>query len=115
MMLQKHLDKGDLYIFDDVIKYITSIAFSEIDGVECSSTTIKSKVLDTIIGNPSNINIKTTKEEVSVQLKVSIRLGKNIPDTIYELQSVVKNHVELFTGFTVSEVNVLVDGIIIDE
>ncbi|MCT8139058.1 Asp23/Gls24 family envelope stress response protein [Anaerobacillus sp. CMMVII] len=38
--------------------------------------------------------------------------GKNIPKTIHELQQIIKNHVELFTGFPVEEVNVIVNQII---
>jgi uncharacterized alkaline shock family protein YloU len=111
-MLQKRLEKGELIIFDEAIKIIIGMAVTEIDGVILTSTSMKEKLLEKVKRNSNNIKIAPTHEKISINVKVGVVYGKNIPKTIQELQKVIKNHVELFTEFFVEEVNVKVNHII---
>ncbi len=113
-MLLRKLEKGELSIFDDVVRVITGMAINEVSGVEVS-TSLKGLLLDKVKRNQHFISIETSNERVKIFLKVGITYGQNIAKVIQELQQVVKNHVEMFTNFTVEEVNVLVNQIIIAE
>lgn len=115
IMLRKKLEKGELSIFDDVIKIITGMAISELDGVAVSTTSIKGKLLEKVKPVSNSIKINTTNEKIVIDAKVAITYGKDIPKTMQELQNLIKNHVELFTGFTVQKVNVIVNQIIIGD
>lgn len=115
IMLRKKLEKGELSIFDDVIKIITGMAITELDGVAVSTTSIKGKLLEKVKPVSNSIKINTTNEKIVIDAKVAITYGKDIPKTMQELQNLIKNHVELFTGFTVQKVNVIVNQIIIED
>ncbi|QOY34341.1 Asp23/Gls24 family envelope stress response protein [Anaerobacillus isosaccharinicus] len=114
-MLRKKLEKGELSIFDDVIKIITGMAITEQDGVAVSTTSIKGKLLEKVKPVSNSIKINTMNEKIVIDVKVAITYGKDIPKAMQELQNLIKNHVELFTGFTVQKVNVIVNQIIIED
>lgn len=111
-MLQKKLERGELSIFNDVIIIITEIALTEIDGIFISSTSIKEKLLEKVKRYNNSIQIRTNNSEIMIDVKVGIAYGKNIPTIIQKLQQVIKENVEIFTGFTVNEVNVTVNQIV---
>jgi len=115
IMLRKKLEKGELSIFDDVIKIITGMAITELDGVAVSTTSIKGKLLEKVKPVSNSIKINTSNEKIVINAKVAITYGKDIPKTMQELQNLIKNHVELFTGFSVQKVNVIVNQIIIED
>ncbi len=116
IMLKKDLEHGTVYIFDEVIKLITKVAITEIEGVETSSSLIKGNFFKTLKGNYRSINVNSEScDSVCVDVTVGIYYGKNIPQVIKELQDAIKNHIEIFTGFHVKEINVLVNEIIIEE
>ncbi|RXI98138.1 Asp23/Gls24 family envelope stress response protein [Anaerobacillus alkaliphilus] len=114
-MLKKRLEKGELSIFDDVVKVITEMAISEINGVEVSTSFFQQKILEKVNRNNRNIFINSSNDGITISLKVGVRYGLELSVVLSELQQVVKNHVELYTNFSVKEVNVLVDQIIVNE
>lgn len=115
MILQKEIIKEESFKIEEVLKLFIDMAFSELNGVKCSETTISRKFLSTFNRSYDSINILTENKVISVYVKVSVTFGKNIPQICHELQLLLKNNIETFTSYFVSEVNVLVDQIITKE
>ncbi len=114
-MLYKELEHGVVYIFDEVIKLITKVAITEVEGVECSSSIVKGNILHSLKGNYGSIKVTTESEEVIVDVTVGVIYGNNIPQVINKLQHVIKTHIELFTGFQVQEINVFVNQLLFQD
>jgi uncharacterized alkaline shock family protein YloU len=111
-LLQRSLNKGDLTIFDDVILIITGMALTELDGVKISSKPSKGRLLGKLQKKSKCIKVVPNDEKLTIHLKVAIVYGTNILETIAKLQLLIKKHVELFTGFPVLDVHVIIDQIL---
>jgi uncharacterized alkaline shock family protein YloU len=110
-MLQKNVKKNDLTIFEDVILIITEMALTELDGVTISSKPIKGRLLEKL-QKKKCIKVVSIDDNLTIHLKVAIVYGTNNIETIIKLQRLIKKHVELFTGFPVLDVHVIIDQVI---
>lgn len=113
LMIQKMLEKGQLSIFDDAIKIITGMTFSEVEDVTLSTFSLKRKILEKV-QKGSSILVNYENEQLTIQVRIAIKYGVNIKKTANRLQQLIKNHVEMFTGVSVKEVNVTVNQIVFD-
>lgn len=109
-MIFQELERGNLYFANDVFKMIVNMALSEVDGVEKANKHVISKIKD---GFRDGIEISEDEQELSIQIDVAIKYGLIVPHIVYELQKQIKEHLELFTGFDVKDVNVKVVQMII--
>jgi len=105
----KDIGKGQIQIADDVIAVIAGTASLEVDGVAGMSGN-----LGDIVGKLGYRNMsKGVKVEVSdgsarLEISVVVKFGYKIQEVSANVQKRVKTAVEMMTGLSVDEVNVLV-------
>ena len=112
-MTENKVDCGSIQIHKKVIGEIAAAALGEIDGVQLASKDLLNQFLE-ILGqkNCPGINVTVDKDgQVTIELKVTIRYGINIPDIARQIQDVVRLAVEKTTDIHLREVNVNVQGI----
>jgi len=67
-----------------------------------------------ILGRESTgqgVRVNRDGENITINIHLIMYYGVNIPQVAYDIQNNVKNAVESFTGLTVNEVNIGVEGI----
>ena len=112
MMTENKIDLGSIQIHKKVIGEIAAAALDETDGVHLAPKDLWNQFLG-MIGqkNCPGIDVTVDKDEqVTIELKVTIRYGINIPDIARQIQDVVRLAVEKTTDIHLREVNVNVQG-----
>jgi len=112
-MTENKVDLGSIQIHKKVIGEIAAAALGEIDGVHLAPKDLLNQFLE-ILGqkNCPGIDVTVDKnDQVTIELKVTIRYGINIPDIARQIQDVVRLAVEKTTDIHLREVNVNVQGI----
>ena len=106
---------GNLRISTDVIEKIAKLAALEIEGV-----------YDVTLGNVGvmgafrKINIKKIafvelcEGVAEITINVSVKYGARIPSVCEKVQNNIKNSVQSMTNVTVSKVNVIVTGAVLE-
>ncbi|MCD8502542.1 MAG: Asp23/Gls24 family envelope stress response protein [Bacillaceae bacterium] len=102
--------KRERILCNDVFKLIVNMALSEVDGIEKANKHMISKIKE---GFRDGIEILEEENELLITIDVAIKYGLIVPKVVYELQKQIKEHLELFTGFVVKEVNVTVNQMIV--
>lgn len=104
---------GKVNIADDVIGVIGSIAAAEIEGIKALSGTFSEEMMEMVGKKNFNKGVKVEMNDhvVLIELSVIVDYGTIIHETAKKVQENVKLAIESMTGFTVSAVNVHVDGI----
>lgn len=104
---------GSVKIADDVVGSIAAIAASEIEGVKQMAVNVPTELLDKVGVKSANRGVKVvvTGKNVKVDLAVVMEYGYSIPMTCQKIQERVKNSIENMTGLTVTDVNVKISGI----
>ena len=113
MMTENKVDLGSIQIHKKVIADIAAAALGEIDGAQLAPKDLLNQFLE-VLGQKKcpGINVTVDKDEqVTIELKVTIRYGINIPDIARQIQDVVRLAVEKTTDIHLREVNVNVQGI----
>ena len=113
MMTENKVDLGSIQIHKKVIAEIAAAALGEIDGVHLIPKDFLARFLETLgQRNCQGIEVAVDKnDQVTIELKVIIRYGINIPDVARQIQDVVRLAVEKTTDIHLGEVNVNVQGI----
>ncbi|MGM0419644.1 MAG: Asp23/Gls24 family envelope stress response protein [Bacillota bacterium] len=104
---------GALWIADEVIAIIASIAASEIDGVSSMSGGV-AKGIASMLGKKDlgkGVRVKVEDSIVKIDLYMILNYDYSIPDLAWQIQANVKKMVEVMTGLQVVEVNVHVQGV----
>ena len=60
-------------------------------------------------------NMETPERGLVLKLNVSVRYGVNIPEVVHAAQDRIKTQVEYMTWMTVSDVNIYVQGIVVNQ
>lgn len=113
---------GTVKIANDVVAMIAGLAATEVDGVGAMS----GNITDELMGKVGIANIAMKKQTkgvkvdilegtVSVDLALTLEYGYNIPATCNKVQEKVKGAIETMTGFEVSDVNIRIIGIKMQE
>ena len=92
---------------------IAAAALEEIDGVSLAPKPVGYQVLEMFGQNqhPGVIVTVDKNHQVSIEMRVYIRYGVNIPDAARQIQDVVRVAVERTTDINLREINVNVQGI----
>ena len=109
---------GTVKIANDVVAMIAGLAAMEVDGVSAMS----GNITDELMGKVGITNIVMKKQTkgvkvdilegtVSVDLALTLEYGYNIRATCNKVQEKVKSALETMTGFEVSDVNIRIIGI----
>ena len=104
---------GQVQIADEVIAVIAGLAATEVEGVSKMSGNITNEIVSKLGMKNLSKGVKVTidGEQVSVVLNLVLNYGVSIPKTSQEVQEKVKAAIENMTGLTVSEVNIRIAGI----
>lgn len=104
---------GTVKIANDVVAMIAGLAATEVDGVSAMSGNITDELMGKVGMKKQTKGVKVDILEgtVSVDLALTLEYGYNIPATCNKVQEKVKSALETMTGFEVSDVNIRIIGI----
>lgn len=104
---------GSVQIHKHVLAEIVASAIDGVEGIALAEEMISSKLMS-FLGkkNLAGITIKTdSNNDVSLDLKVVVQYGRNIPDAALQVQEAVKDAVSKALDINLKDVNVNVQGI----
>ena len=106
-------DIGEVRVADEVVAIIAGLAATEVEGVESMAGNITNELVSKL--GMKNLS-KGVKVEivVTVNLALNIKYGCEIPKVSAAVQDRVKTAIETMTGLEVSEVNIKIAGVNID-
>lgn len=108
---------GTVQIADDVVAIIAGIAATEVEGVSSMAGGLTKDLISKLgVKNLSKgVKVEVTEGEVSVEVSLNVAYGYNVPDVSTKVQEKVKSAIENMTGLTVSEVNVKIAGVAMEQ
>ena len=108
---------GVVQIADDVVAMIASLAATEVDGVSALVGNITNELMSKVGMKKltKGVKVEVIEGVVSMELAIMIQYGHNIPQTCQNVQNKVKTAVENMTGLTVSDVNIRIAGVNMQE
>ena len=101
---------GNVRISDEVITIIAGLAATEVTGVASMAGNITNELVAKL-GKKNlskGVKIEMSDNSLSVDLGINIEYGYSIPEVSRAVQERVKNAIETMTGLNVSEVNIRV-------
>lgn len=107
------IEGGKIIFAPDVIATISTLAATEVEGVESMSGT----VVDGITGMLSKksltkgIRVDLSEQGATIDMSVVIRYGYKIHEVAANIQKKVKSTLETMTGLSVTAINVTVASI----
>ncbi len=107
------INVGAVKIADDVVARIAALAALEIEGISAIAGNYTTENLERVGRKNLAKGAKVTVAagEVRVDLSLVMGYGYNIPSTCSQVQSRVRTSVENMTGLKVTDVNIHVAGI----
>lgn len=108
---------GEVQIADEVVAIIAGLAATEVEGVQAMAGNITNELVGKLgMKNLSKgVKVLVTGESVVVDMAITMKYGYSIPETSQTVQEKVKAAIENMTGLFVSEVNIRIAGVNIDE
>lgn len=108
---------GEVKIADDVIAIIAGLAATEVTGVARMCGNITNELVSKLgMKNLSKgVRVNVEGNYVNVDLALELDYGVSIPEVSEKVQDRVKTAIENMTGLNVSEVNVRVAGVTLEE
>ena len=99
---------GTVQIADEVVAIIAGLAATEVDGVASMAGNITNELVGKLgMKNLSKgVKVEVMEGVVSVDLALNLKYGYSIPKTSANVQEKVKSAIENMTGLEVSDVNV---------
>lgn len=109
--------EGSVHISEDVMVELTRKTIQGIPNIQTTNTGIASKFG---LGRKAGEGVRVAVEEgktpsISVDAYVLVKYGQRIPDLAWDVQEKIKANLERYTGYSVSSVNINVQGIYTDE
>ena len=104
---------GSIRIGDEVVSMIAGMAATEIEGIAGMSGGLVEGIAELLGRNnlSKGVRVEVGETEARVDLYIIVKYGERIPEVAISVQENVKNNIEEFTGLSVVEVNVYVQGI----
>ena len=113
MIGESNIDFGSVHIHEKAIADIASSAVSEIEGVSVIPDDWKDKALE-YFGRKkySGITVTIDKDhQVSIEVKILVRYGVNIPEVGRQVQEAVRIAVEKIADISLKDINVNIQGV----
>lgn len=107
------IDLGVVHIHKKVVADIVVAAVADIDGVSLFPKTFAQSCCE-LFGKSVSPGVTVNVDEnndVSVEIKVIVRYGMNIPDIGRHIQDVVRSIVQKTIDISLKEINVNIQGI----
>ena len=104
---------GEVQIADEVVAIIAGLAATEVDGVASMAGNITNELVSKLGMKNLSKGVKVTVEESSVLVDITLNLkyGTQIPAVSAKVQEKVKSAIETMTGLSVTEVNIKVASV----
>ena len=108
---------GEVQIADEVVAIIAGLAATEVKGVASMYGNITNELVAKLgMKNLSKgVKISVDGESVSVDLAINLEYGYAIPEVASAVQERVKSAIENMTGLEVSDVNIRIAGVDLEE
>ncbi len=108
---------GKVQIADEVVAIIAGLAATEVKGVAAMAGNITNELVGKLgMKNLSKgVKIDVLDEVVSVDMDLILQYGYNIPDTCKKVQDRVKTAIENMTGLQVSDVNISIASVELEQ
>lgn len=115
--ITKKKELGEVRIASDVVAAIAALAATEIDGVYSMAGNITNELIGKLGMKNLSKGVKILMEGgiVRVDMMVVVNYGYNIPEVSEQVQERVSQQIENMTGLSVSEVNVRIAGVKLEE
>ena len=107
---------GEVRISDEVIAIIAGLAASEVEGVAYMAGNVTRDLIERL-GVKSlsrGVRILVSENAVKAALNVNLKYGYSVPDTCAQIQDKVKTAIETMTGLHVTEVNIKIVNVVMD-
>jgi uncharacterized alkaline shock family protein YloU len=109
--------EGSIHISEDVIIELAKKTILGIPNIQPANMGIASKFG---IGRKASDGIRVSVEEgkvpaMTVDAYILVKYGQRIPDLAWDVQEKIKANLERYTGYTVTAVNINVQGIYLEE
>ncbi|MDL2220165.1 Asp23/Gls24 family envelope stress response protein [Eubacteriales bacterium OttesenSCG-928-N14] len=108
---------GKVTFNSDVIATIAGLATIDIEGVAGMSGGVMSGMTE-LLGRKNftkGVKVEVGTEECAVDLNIIVQYGAKIPEICKKIQKSVKSSIETMTGLTVVEVNIHIQGVMVDK
>lgn len=114
--IHENVNIGEVRVADEVVAIIAGLAATEVEGVESMAGNITNELVSKLgMKNLSKgVKINVGEERVAVDLALNIKYGSEIPAVSKKVQEKVKSAIETMTGLEVSEVNIKIAGVNIE-
>ena len=115
--ITKKKELGEVRIASDVVAAIAALAATEIDGVYSMAGNITNELIGKLGMKNLSKGVKILVEGgiVRVDMMVVVNYGYSIPEVSEQVQERVGQQIENMTGLSVSEVNVRIAGVKLEE
>lgn len=115
--ITKKKELGEVRIASDVVAAIAALAATEIDGVYSMAGNITNELIGKLGMKNLSKGVKILMEGgiVRVDMMVVVNCGYSIPEVSEQVQERVGQQIENMTGLSVSEVNVRIAGVKLEE
>lgn len=115
--ITKKKELGEVRIASDVVAAIAALAATEIDGVYSMAGNITNELIGKLGMKNLSKGVKILMEGgiVRVDMMVVVNYGYSIPEVSEQVQERVDQQIENMTGLSVSEVNVRIAGVKLEE
>ena len=115
--ITKKKELGEVKIASDVVAAIAALAATERDGVYSMAGNITNELIGKLGMKNLSKGVKILMEGgiVRVDMMVVVNYGYSIPEVSGQVQERVSQQIENMTGLSVSEVNVRIAGVKLEE
>ena len=116
-VLQEGDKFGAVQIADDVVAMIASLAAPEVEGVRALVGNITNELMSKVGMKKltKGVKVEVVNQVVTVDIALMMEYGYNIPETCQNVQNKVKAAIENMTGLEVSNVNIRIAGVHMQE
>ncbi len=107
---------GEVKIADEVIAIIAALAASEVQGVASMAGGATRELIERlgVKSLTKGVRVQVGETEVKAALNLNLKYGYNLPETCSEIQEKVKTAIETMTGLDVTEVNIKIANVVMN-
>lgn len=112
-VLQEDVELGVVKIADDVVATIAGLAATEVKGVAAMAGNISNELLSKmgVKSLAKGVKVEVIGKRVKAELALIVEYGYSIPSVCQKVQEKVKSTIENMTGLEVSDVDIRIAGV----
>lgn len=109
----KNDKSGEVHVASEVVAIIAGLAATEVEGVSSMAGNITNELVSKLgMKNLSKgVKISIVESNVEVDIALNIAYGYSIPEVSGKVQERVKNAIENMTGLEVTEINIRIASV----